>query len=198
MSNYVKKYKVVNKFLKEIRDIEVQSLYNSGALTISHPIQCNYMEYLDLSNLVDSVQLSLSEQSGHLRNFIDKGFVEIVYFNEETKEEISKEEYEKKFQGKIEEQPKDISLNDFLKSMNMSLEDFKYSLQMAKKQKEQEEKPVETNNINFSSLTYTDKVKYIRSSVSIDNLKRILKFENVVPSIQKLIEKRIQQLNEGN
>jgi len=94
MPNIVKKYKVVDKRLQFINDIDgTYDDPSKPAVKLVQPISVNFGQYIDES-LADSEMWHKSLTGGTLKKFIKEGLIKIVYLNEEIGEEVSKEAYE--------------------------------------------------------------------------------------------------------
>lgn len=104
------KYKVVNKYLKQIEDIEIIIGDRKDPVRIAQPLSCSYNEYLDFSQ-ADDDEVRDSIKHGLLRNFIRDGHVLAVYveFDKDGKvvSEIPRDEYEG-----IHGKPSDVSKGD--------------------------------------------------------------------------------------
>lgn len=85
------RYKVVNKYLTEIRDIDVKdssSNGKTGSVTVTNPLHCKVGEYLN-TNLVfydDSFNKSLN--SGLLKSYLMSGDVKQVWYDTVLKKEV--------------------------------------------------------------------------------------------------------------
>lgn len=85
------RYRVVNKYLTEIRDIDVKessSNGKTGSVTVTNPLHCKAGEYLN-TNLVfydDSFNRSLN--SGLLKSYLMSGAVKQVWYDTELEREI--------------------------------------------------------------------------------------------------------------
>lgn len=75
------RYKVVNKYLKEIRDIDVKSSEYSGAMNITTPLHCKPGAYLDTNQVFHDNSFQTSLNSGLLRTYLRNGDVVQVYYD---------------------------------------------------------------------------------------------------------------------
>lgn len=86
------RYRVVNKYLTEIRDIDVKessSNGKTGSVTVTNPLHCKAGEYLN-TNLVfydDSFNKSLN--SGLLKSYLMSGAVKQVWYDTVLKKEVA-------------------------------------------------------------------------------------------------------------
>lgn len=85
------RYRVVNKWLKEIRDIDVQESSvkgNSGSFGVTTPLHCKVGEYLDMNLTFHDNTFQKSLNSGLLRTYLQKGDIVQVWYDTELKKEV--------------------------------------------------------------------------------------------------------------
>lgn len=85
------RYRVVNKWLREIRDIDVQESSvkgSSGSFGVTTPLHCKAGEYLETNQtfLQNSFQVSLN--SGLLNTYLRNGDIVQVWYDTELKKEV--------------------------------------------------------------------------------------------------------------
>lgn len=85
------RYRVVNKWLKEIRDIDVQESSvkgNSGSFGVTTPLHCKVGQYLDTNLTFHDNTFQKSLNSGLLRTYLQKGDIVQVWYDTELKKEV--------------------------------------------------------------------------------------------------------------
>lgn len=139
------RYRVVNKYLTEIRDIDVKessSNGKTGSVTVTNPLHCKAGEYLN-TNLVfydDSFNRSLN--SGLLKSYLMSGAVKQVWYDTELEREIDNPN------GFVpQKQNQDNSANELaqmFKEAGITKDDLKDIVSLLK-EKKQANKQVDTN-----------------------------------------------------
>lgn len=85
------RYKVVNKWLREIRDIDVQESSvkgSSGSFGVTTPLHCKVGEYLDTNLKFHDNTFQKSLNSGLLRTYLQRGDIIQVYYDTVAKKEV--------------------------------------------------------------------------------------------------------------
>lgn len=85
------RYRVVNKWLKEIRDIDVQDSVkgNSGSFGVTTPLHCKAGQYLDTNLTFHHNSFQTSLNSGLLRTYLQNGDIVQVWYDTDLKKEVS-------------------------------------------------------------------------------------------------------------
>lgn len=85
------RYKVVNKWLREIRDIDVQESSvkgSSGSFGVTTPLHCKAGEYLNTNLTFHHNSFQTSLNSGLLRTYLQNGDIIQVYYDTVAKKEV--------------------------------------------------------------------------------------------------------------
>lgn len=85
------RYKVVNKWLREIRDIDVQESSvkgSSGSFGVTTPLHCKVGEYLNTNLKFHDNTFQKSLNSGLLRTYIQNGDIVQVFYDTVAKKEV--------------------------------------------------------------------------------------------------------------
>lgn len=85
------RYKVVNKWLREIRDIDVQESSvkgSSGSFGVTTPLHCKVGEYLDTNLKFHDNTFQKSLNSGLLRTYLQRGDIIQVYYDTVAQKEV--------------------------------------------------------------------------------------------------------------
>ena len=87
------RYKVVSKYLKEIRDIEVQTAGGvKNVMNVYGPLTCTPGKYLVIDEYVRPETFDRSLRTGHLKHFLETGAIVKVYYDTVQKKEVSSRE----------------------------------------------------------------------------------------------------------
>lgn len=185
------RYRVVNKYLTEIRDIDVKessSNGKTGSVTVTNPLHCKAGEYLN-TNLVfydDSFNRSLN--SGLLKSYLMSGAVKQVWYDTDLQQEISnpngmvaqnQNSQQDNAANELAQMFKDAGITkDDLKDIVSLLKEKKQSKQTVAESKEQEnstkvEERVATEDSEFPKA-YVDKSGDM-PQVTITNTKKVEK-----------------------
>lgn len=142
------RYRVVNKYLHEIRDIDVKSSEYSGAMNITTPLHCKPGEYLDTNQVFHDNSFQTSLNSGLLRTYLRNGDVVQVYYDTVKKCEVQQPN------GFVPNNNNKPSLEQMLGEVGISLDDLKEFVanEKAKKQAQvQQVTPVTNTPINTNT-----------------------------------------------
>lgn len=85
------RYKVVNKWLREIRDIDVQESSvkgSSGSFGVTTPLHCRVGEYLDTNLKFHDNTFQKSLNSGLLKTYLQRGDIVQVYYDTVEQKEV--------------------------------------------------------------------------------------------------------------
>lgn len=85
------RYKVVNKWLREIRDIDVQESSvkgSSGSFGVTTPLHCKVGEYLDTNLKFHDNTFQKSLNSGLLKTYLQRGDIIQVYYDTVEQKEV--------------------------------------------------------------------------------------------------------------
>lgn len=85
------RYRVVNKYLREIRDIDVKESSvkgSSGSFGVTTPLHCKEGEYLNTNLTFHDNTFEKSLHSGLLRTYLQHGDIIQVYYDTELKKEV--------------------------------------------------------------------------------------------------------------
>lgn len=85
------RYRVVNKWLREIRDIDVQESSvkgSSGSFGVTTPLHCKVGEYLNTNLKFHDNTFQKSLNSGLLRTYIQNGDIVQVFYDTVAKKEV--------------------------------------------------------------------------------------------------------------
>lgn len=87
------RYKVVNKYLREIRDIEVQTAGGvKNVMNVYGPLTCTPGKYLVIDEYVRPETFDKSLRTGQLKHFLETGAIVKVYYDTVQKKEVSSRE----------------------------------------------------------------------------------------------------------
>lgn len=208
----VLKYKVINPYLKEIKDIDIMvPKYSGSPVSIIQPLSCNYGEFLDVSN-ADAEGFQASLTNGLLKKFIKEGHIELVEVDDDNNLVQKKTQaIVKEAVGETNEllafiQTNKINVNKLINfildnnileelqenkdDLNKKLDYFKIRLQGAKLINNKQEIEEWTNNIRELELTLKEpeeaiKVEKIIVEFDYDKEYKDLKYQEKTNFIKK-------------
>ena len=143
------RYKVVNKYLTEIMDIDVKesaSNGKTGSVTVTNPLHCRVGEYLN-TNLVfydDSFNKSLN--SGLLKSYLMSGAVKQVWYDTDLKKEVPYPNGQPTQQ--TQQDSATTELAKMFKEAGITKDDLKDIVALLKEKKQSKQEEPKTQTIN--------------------------------------------------
>lgn len=177
------RYRVVNKWLREIRDIDVQESSvkgNAGSFGVTTPLHCKVGEYLNTNLTFHHNSFQTSLNSGLLRTYLQKGDIVQVWYDTELKKEVDSP-YGQPQPAKTEENDQVTAMAKIFKDAGITADDLKdiVSAFKAKKQgiAEQPKETVANNEMPHTTTTNTKrarKVKTKKADKPVNNSKTVV------------------------
>lgn len=167
------RYKVVNKYLREIRDIDVKESSvkgSSGSFGVTTPLHCKVGEYLNTNVTFHDNTFEKSLHSGLLRTYLQHGDIVQVYYDTVAKKEVDSPYGNPQ---PIEYQPNDqvIAMAKVFNDAGITADDIKDLVGLLKEKKAQKEEP-KNQKINTIPKIVVDKPV---DKQNLDNPKNIEK-----------------------
>lgn len=142
------RYRVVNKWLREIRDIDVKESSvkgSSGSFGVTTPLHCKAGEYLNTNLTFHDNTFEKSLHSGLLKTYLHNGDIVQVYYDTVAKKEVDSP-YGNLHPTAIEYQPDNqvIAMAKVFKDAGITADDIKDLVGLLKEKKAQKEETKET------------------------------------------------------
>lgn len=196
------RYRVVNKYLTEIRDIDVKesaSNGKTGSVTVTNPLHCRVGEYLN-TNLVfydDSFNKSLN--SGLLKSYLMSGAVKQVWYDTDLKKEVP---YPNGQSSQVQQTQQDSATNELaqmFKEAGITKDDLKDIVALLKEKKQtKQEEPIQQTTNQAEEQATTPKPKKARKprtkvAKPVDNSNNPVdkNLDNIKKNTEKSMESKI-------